>query len=132
MIKKLLLPIIAVSFLAACGGSNDPEPDEQIIGTWTDEQVSITFETDLTYGEKSLIDNPLDTANLDSTFGIYYSDKENRVISFTIKGYKLENGTVLDSASIGQTWVYTISEVNSQTVMNYQSGTAIGSLTKIE
>ncbi|QNL22019.1 hypothetical protein HZR84_08725 [Hyphobacterium sp. CCMP332] len=130
-IKNAILFLI-IAIISGCGVSGDPEPDEQIFGTWTDEIVTITFLEDQTYGQKNLIDNPLDTANLDSTFGNYYSDKENRVISFTITGFTLENGTILDSTIIGPTWVYTITETGSQTEMSYQSNTTIGTLVKID
>ncbi len=133
MIRKCVIFIFSIAIITGCGVSSDPEPDDQIFGTWTDEIVTYTFLEDQTYGQKNLIDNPLDTANLDSTFGNYYSDKENRVLSFTITGFELENGTVLDSTTIGPTWIYTISVDDAgQTVMSYQSNTTIGTLIKID
>ncbi len=133
MVKEYLIIILSLALLTACGSSGDPEPDEQIFGSWTDEVVTYTFLDDQTFGKKNLIDNPLDTANLDSTYGIYYSDKKNRVISFTITGFQLENGVVLDSSTVGPTWVYSISEDNDgQVIMNYQSNTSIGKLVKID
>lgn len=130
-IKNTIL-LLFLFILGGCGAPSDPEPDEQLFGTWTDEIVTYTFLEDQTYGQKNLLDNPLDTANLDSTFGVYYSDKENRVISFTIEGFELENGTVLDSTTIGPTWIYKIEEDGNETVMKYQSNTSIGTLVKIE
>lgn len=119
-------------FLMACGSSADPEPDEEIFGEWTDEVVTYTFKSDQTFEKEQLIDNPLDTANLFKTYGDYYSDKENRVISFTITSFELENGTILDSSAIGPTWVYEIQADNGQTIMKYQSNTSIGTLVKID
>jgi hypothetical protein len=132
MVKNILIIVFSTAFFWGCGDSGDPSPDENVFGTWTDEIVTYTFLENQTFGKKNLIDNPLDTANLDSTFGNYYSDKNNRVLSFTITGFQLENGTVLDSSTIGPTWVYTISENNGQIEMNYESNTSIGKLIKID
>jgi hypothetical protein len=133
MIKRYSFFILSLIFLAACGTSEPAGPDEQIYGEWTDEIVTYTFLDDLTFEKINLIDNPLDTANLVRTFGNFYSDKENRVISFTIRGFELDNGVILDSSSVGPTWVYKIStDATSQTIMNYQSNTSIGKLVKID
>jgi hypothetical protein len=132
---KNLLNVIFYSgflFLMACGSSADPEPDEEIYGEWTDEIVTYTFNEDLTFEKEQLIDNPLDTANLFKTYGDYYSDKENRVLSFTITSFELEDGTILDSSAVGPTWVYEIVVENDQTIMKYQSNTSIGTMVKID
>ena len=132
MIKRFAIFILSIALLSSCGDSSDPSPDEQLFGKWAQEEiVTYTFQSDLTF-EKINRNNPLDTAELVRTYGNFYSDKENRVISFTIQGFELDNGTIIDSSTVGPTWTYTIEEEDGQTVMNYQSNTSIGKLTRID
>ena len=133
MIKKYLLIILSLAILSGCGSSADPEPDEEILGTWTDEVIELSFFTDETYQLENILDNPLDTANLQFTYGDYYSDRDNKVISFTIRRFELENGTIIDSSAIGPTWVYEISQRDDGVAeMSYQSNTTIGKLYKVD
>lgn len=133
MIKRFAIFILSVGLLSSCGDSGDPSPDEEIFGEWSDEIVTYNFQSDLTFEKINLINNPLDTAELVRTYGNYYSDKENRVISFTIQGFELDNGTEIDSSAVGPTWTYTIEvDADGQTVMNYQSNTSIGKLIRLD
>jgi hypothetical protein len=99
--------------------------DVSLFGNWNDDLVKYTFQSDLRFGKKALVDDPLDTLNLDSSWGTF-EVYNNEILVFNFEGYLLENGFQEDTAYLGPTWNYVI-EGN---IMRYTSSTIVGSLTK--
>jgi len=99
--------------------------DASLFGNWNDDLVKYTFQSNLQFGKKALIDDPLDSLNLDSSWGTF-AVYNNEILVFNFEGYKLDNGISVDSSYLGPTWNYVI----EGTTMRYTSGTVIGSLLK--
>ena len=123
---RIFLCLLTVLFLMTHCKRREVTEDASLFGTWSDDLVRYTFKSNMEFGKKSLVPDPFDSLQIDSSWGTF-EVYNNELLVFTFNGYRLKNKVEVDSTYLGPTWNYTI-EGN---LMRYQSSTAIGTLMKI-
>ncbi len=123
--RILLFLIVLSAFTFACEKREVTE-DASLFGNWEDDLVKYTFQSNMEFGKKTLIPDPFDTLQIDSSWG-EFKVYNNEILVFTFEGYRIKTGETVDSTYLGPTWNYRI-EGN---LLRYQSSTNIGTLIKV-
>ena len=106
--------------------------DSQLEGSWWDTNTIYTFSDGgndtLYFGQKHLRSGVgQDSIKTDSIFGWFLIDNERKNITFNVEGWitKYDSITIIQKLN-STTWNYSISD----TILNYESSTTLGTLTR--
>ena len=125
--KKLQI-ILSLFILFSCKNENIDDP--KIIGKWTDTNTIYEFREDHTYSTNYIRAGVLPNSVLtDSVYGEYIIESKRNNLTFNLKGYRPKNGVAIDTSLNSTTWNYSI---KNDTILNYESNTTLGTMTKIQ